>query len=146
MKITELKATSGGRKTGKAGGKPSYVLRSRRGGRGQRGVAAVAWAAPVFGLIRCSLVGFEESPVGQTVVNGNDDRVFEKFGGNHQQDHEEAPRGQVSPAHLQEDEKASENTWNAAPLIRVLYPPGDLRSSDRGGGHVVVLFLLLFVL
>lgn len=89
----------------KAGRKPSYVVRSRRGGRGQRGVA-VAWGAGGLQVRGCSLVAFEESPVGQTVVSGNDDGVLEKFGGNHQEDHEEAPRGQVRPTHLQEEEEA----------------------------------------
>lgn len=47
--------------------------------------------------------------MGQTVVYGNDDRVFEKLRGNHQEDHEEATGGQVTPTHLQDDENASEN-------------------------------------
>lgn len=41
----------------------------------------------------------------QTVVDGNDDRVFEKLGENHQEDHEEATGGQVAPAHLRTTEK-----------------------------------------
>lgn len=41
----------------------------------------------------------------QRVVDGNDDRVFEKLGENHQEDHEEATGGQVAPAHLRTMEK-----------------------------------------
>lgn len=67
-------------------------------------------------LIPCTLIGFEEGPVGQTVVYGNDDRVFEEFRGNHQEDHEEATGGQVTPTHLQDDENASENNWNTTKL------------------------------
>lgn len=39
-------------------------------------------------------------PDSQPVVDGNNDGVFEEFGGDHQEDHEEATRGQVTPAHL----------------------------------------------
>lgn len=56
-------------------------------------------------LIPCTLIGFEEGPVCQTVVDGNDDRVFEKLGENHQEEHEEATGGQVAPAHLRTMEK-----------------------------------------
>lgn len=56
-------------------------------------------------LILCTVVGFEEGPVCQTVVDGDDDRVFEKLGENHQEDHEEATGGQVAPAHLRTMEK-----------------------------------------
>lgn len=44
--------------------------------------------------------GFNGSPDCQPVVNGNNDGVLEELGGHHQEDHEEAPRGHVAPAHL----------------------------------------------
>lgn len=79
-----------------------YMLRIRRG---RRGVAAIRLDGGIARLIPCALIGFEEGPVCQAVVDGNDDRVFEKLGENHQEDHEEAAGGQVAPAHLRRMEK-----------------------------------------
>ena len=49
-----------------------------------------------------ALIGFGGGPDSQPVVDGNDDGVLEKFRGHHQEDHEEATRGQVTPAHLRD--------------------------------------------
>lgn len=47
----------------------------------------------------CRLIG--GSPESQTVINGNDDRVLQQLGGNHEEDHEEASRGEVAAAQLE---------------------------------------------
>lgn len=41
-------------------------------------------------------------PVSQPVIDGYNDGVFQEFRENHEEDHEEPPRRQVTPAHLRE--------------------------------------------
>ena len=65
-------------------------------------VAAVSQHGSIEHVCSCVIapIGFGGGPEGQPVIDGNDDRVFEEFRGNHHEDHEEATRGQVTPAHL----------------------------------------------
>lgn len=64
----------------------------------QCGVAVVSLAS----CIKIAVVGFGRCPESQPVVDGHDDRVLEEFGRHHHEDHEEAARRQVTPAHLME--------------------------------------------
>lgn len=41
-------------------------------------------------------------PVSQPVIDRHNDGVFEEFRENHEEDHEEPPSRQVTPAHLRE--------------------------------------------
>lgn len=60
--------------------------------------AAVDWA--VHAANELALFTFEGSPLSQPVIDSDYNRVFEKFREDHEEDHEEATRGQVTAAHL----------------------------------------------
>ena len=85
----------------------------------QRGGPAVSWG----GYIRRvrsgyqALIGFGGGPHSQPVVDGNDDGVFEKFRGHHHEDHEEATRRQVTPAHLREKMKEQETLCDTRNIL-----------------------------
>lgn len=71
--------------------------------------------------------------------------MFEKFGGHHQEDHEEAAGRQVTPAHLGRQmspqhrrekyiiPRILQEMEATCAALRMDYPPRDLRPSVRGG-------------